>query len=273
MYVLSSMLLDAMSHATSALDYLALLREQSIFNFCAIPQVMAIATLELMFNNPDVFKKNVKIRKGIAVGLILKAVNPRDVAYVFLDYSRRIHSRLSPSDPNFTRWSVELARIEQWCETYYPSYVADAAEGNLSDARAASLKTWSEDRRAKALALKYSNNPESEQLQPINQRELMTEEERRVADKKDKDEMMWFFVLMLGGMTLFMGLVALITWEAAWYWTMDGPDPIRVALVAMYETVTREAWSTVKEIAVTVKESFDFVCKNVIGGNKGKIEL
>ncbi|KAJ1025159.1 hypothetical protein NDA16_002665 [Ustilago loliicola] len=273
MYVLSSMLLDAMSHATSALDYLALLKEQSIFNFCAIPQVMAIATLELMFNNPDVFKKNVKIRKGVAVGLILKAVNPRDVAYTFLGYSRRIHARLSASDPNFVRWSVELARIEQWCETYYPSYIADAAEGKLTDARASALKTWSEDRRSKALNLKYSTSTDIASLKPIDARELMTEEERRVADKKDKDEMMKFFILMLGGMTLFMGLVALITWEAVWYWTMDGPDPIRVELVQIWYTVKEKGWSTVKEIATTVRDSFKFVYQNGIGSGKGKIEL
>lgn len=273
MYVLSSMLLDAMSHATSALDYLALLKEQSIFNFCAIPQVMAIATLELMFNNPNVFKKNVKIRKGIAVGLILKAVNPRDVAYTFLDYSRRIHSRLSPSDPNFTRWSVELARIEQWCETYYPSYIADAAEGKLTDARASALKTWSEDRRAKALNIKYSTQ-DVKTLKPISERDLMTEEEKRVADKKDKDEMMKFFIIMLGGMTIFMGLVALITWEVVWYWTMDRPDPIRVQVVNMWESVKGEGWNTVKEIAGTVKQSFADVWRNGIGGDgKGKIEL
>ncbi len=69
MNVLSAMLLDAMTHATQSLDYLAVLKEQSVFNFCAIPQVMAIATMELLFNNPDVFKKNVKIRKSLAVSV------------------------------------------------------------------------------------------------------------------------------------------------------------------------------------------------------------
>ncbi len=156
MYVLSSMLLDAMSHATHALDYLALLKEQSVFNFCAIPQVMAIATIELMFNNPDVFKKNVKIRKGVAVGLILKAVNPRDVAYTFLSYSRKIHKRLSLRSqlhPLVRRAS----RIEQWCETYYPSFIAAQAEGKAPDARAAALRTWSENRRTQALIMKHAN--------------------------------------------------------------------------------------------------------------------
>lgn len=67
MFTLSAMTLDALRHATDALDYLALLKNQSVFNFCAIPAVMALATLEVCFMNPDVYRRNVKIRKGQAV--------------------------------------------------------------------------------------------------------------------------------------------------------------------------------------------------------------
>jgi farnesyl-diphosphate farnesyltransferase len=67
LFALSEMILDALRHATPALDYLSLLKNQSVFNFVAIPAVMAIATLERCFMNPNVLKKNVKIRKGEAV--------------------------------------------------------------------------------------------------------------------------------------------------------------------------------------------------------------
>jgi len=69
MWALSEMTVDALSHATDALDYLTLLSNQSVFNFCAIPQVMAMATLEACFMNPQVMQRNVKIRKGEAVGV------------------------------------------------------------------------------------------------------------------------------------------------------------------------------------------------------------
>lgn len=285
MYVLSSMLLDAMSHATSVLDYLALLKEQSVFNFCAIPQVMAIATIELMFGNANVLKKNVKIRKGVAVGLILKAVNPRDVAYTFLEFARRIHARLSPADPNFARWCVELARIEQWCETYYPSFVSAVAEGNMSDVRAVTLKTWSEERRSRALILKQANiDPatstaadakaalEAAQRQATDPRELMTEDEKRTQDKRDKDEMMKFFILMLIGMTLFMGLVAVIAWEIIWYCTMDGPDPLSQTVVYAWNSLKHNGWQTLTEILATVRTSFHHVWKHGLNPN-AKIEL
>ncbi len=67
----SGMILNALGHATDALDYLRLLKNQSIFNFCAIPAAMAIATLELCFMNEDMFQRNIKIRKAEAANVRL----------------------------------------------------------------------------------------------------------------------------------------------------------------------------------------------------------
>lgn len=66
LWTLSGMTLDTLRHATDSLDYLTLLKNQSVFNFCAIPQTMAMATLALCFMNPQVFHRNVKIRKAEA---------------------------------------------------------------------------------------------------------------------------------------------------------------------------------------------------------------
>lgn len=65
-WVQSNMILDALRHATDALDYLRVLKNQSVFVFCAIPATMAIATLELCFMNPAMFQRNIKIRKAAA---------------------------------------------------------------------------------------------------------------------------------------------------------------------------------------------------------------
>jgi len=69
LFAASEMTLDALRHATDALDYMTLIKCQSVFNFVAIPQVMAMATLERCFMNPKILKGNVKIRKGEAVGV------------------------------------------------------------------------------------------------------------------------------------------------------------------------------------------------------------
>lgn len=53
----------------------------------------------------------------------MKSSNPRDVAYIFRDYARKIHARGVPDDPSFLRLSVACGKIEQWCERHYPSFV------------------------------------------------------------------------------------------------------------------------------------------------------
>ncbi|OLL25026.1 putative squalene synthase [Neolecta irregularis DAH-3] len=117
---LSDMVLDALEHSRDSLVYLCGLKDQSIFNFCAIPQVMAIATLALVFRNRNVFHTNVKIRKGQACDMIMKMGNQRVVAQIFLQYVREIHFKNTPKDPNFLKISIECAKVEQWYETVFP---------------------------------------------------------------------------------------------------------------------------------------------------------
>ena len=50
-----------MAHATDSLEYMSRLRDPQVFRFCAIPQVMAIATLAECYDNPKVFRAVVKI--------------------------------------------------------------------------------------------------------------------------------------------------------------------------------------------------------------------
>ncbi|KAJ6480429.1 isoprenoid synthase domain-containing protein [Mycena sanguinolenta] len=129
-HVLSAMVLDALRHAPGALDYLHMLRNQSVFKFVAIPATMALATLELCFMNPKVFRQNVKIRKATAASLIMRSTSARDVGHIFRDYARKIHARARPEDPNFIRISVACGKIEQWCEYHYPSFLHFSSGGN-----------------------------------------------------------------------------------------------------------------------------------------------
>ncbi|KAI8985754.1 squalene synthase [Trametes punicea] len=123
LWVQSGMVVDVLSYACDSLDYLRLLKDQSVFTFCAIPQTMAMATLSLCFMNYEMFQRHIKIRRAEAASLIMRSTNPRDVAYIFRDYARSIHARAVPEDPSFLRISVACGKIEQWCERNYPSFV------------------------------------------------------------------------------------------------------------------------------------------------------
>jgi farnesyl-diphosphate farnesyltransferase len=111
----SEMVLNAMGHMNDCLFYLAGLKEQSVFNFGAIPQTMAIATLELVFRNPNVFKKHVKITKGQACQIMTDSTqNLRIVCDVFRTYTRRLHHKNTPRDPNFLKISIACGQVYSW---------------------------------------------------------------------------------------------------------------------------------------------------------------
>jgi len=118
----SEMVLNSLSHADECLFYLAGLKEQSVFNFAAIPQSMAIATLELLFRNPKIFEKNVKITKGDACQILTESTqNLKGVCEVFRKYVRRLHKKNIPQDPNFLKISIACGKVEQFIETLFPS--------------------------------------------------------------------------------------------------------------------------------------------------------
>lgn len=77
---LNHLIADAMTLAPSCLRYMTRLRQRDVFRFCAIPQLMAIATLDKLADNADVFTGVVKIRKGQALQLMNLACGGADGA-------------------------------------------------------------------------------------------------------------------------------------------------------------------------------------------------
>ncbi|KIM60125.1 hypothetical protein SCLCIDRAFT_1217150 [Scleroderma citrinum Foug A] len=162
-WIQSAMVVDALRHACDSLDYLHLLTNQSVFVFCAIPATMAMATLTLCFMNPEMFQRNIKIRKAEAAHLIMRSTNCREVALIFREYARKMHAKADPRDPNFLRLSVTCGQIETWYEQNYPSFVILGPNGvryDPMDKRTAVARI--EEKRAVAAG----GLPKSEQMLP-----------------------------------------------------------------------------------------------------------
>lgn len=70
LYCINELVTDALELVPDCIAYLSKLHCREVFRFCAIPQVMAIATLDKCYNNADVFTGVVKIRKGLSCKLI-----------------------------------------------------------------------------------------------------------------------------------------------------------------------------------------------------------
>ncbi|KAG8445847.1 hypothetical protein GDO86_010583 [Hymenochirus boettgeri] len=97
---MNELITNALHHVPDVLTYLSRLKNQSVFNFCAIPQVMAIATLAACYNNQQVFKSVVKIRKGQAVTLMMDATNIQAVRAIMYQYVEEIYQKIPLTDPS-----------------------------------------------------------------------------------------------------------------------------------------------------------------------------
>ncbi|XP_034143684.1 squalene synthase isoform X7 [Esox lucius] len=141
---LNLLVTDALRHVPDVISYLARLRNQSVFNFCAIPQVMAIATLSACYNNPQVFQGVVKIRKGQAVTLMMQATNMAAVQSIMAQYSQKMLHRVSLTDPSRDK-TLRILRVIQErtvSQTTLPSRTTHLSPIYLSAAMLIAALSW-----------------------------------------------------------------------------------------------------------------------------------
>ncbi|XP_065257300.1 squalene synthase isoform X2 [Emys orbicularis] len=112
---MNELITNALHHIPDVLTYLSRLKTQSVFNFCAIPQVMAIATLAACYNNKQVFRGVVKIRKGQAVTLMMDATNIQAVKSIMYQYVEEIYRKIPSTDPSSNKTQQIIVSIQTIC--------------------------------------------------------------------------------------------------------------------------------------------------------------
>ena len=108
---INEMVTNALEHVSNCILYLQLIQDKQVFRFCAIPQVMAMATLAKIYNNPDVYVEVVKIRKGIAAKMMVGTKDMDSVKKYMERFVEDIRSKLNTEDPNYTLTKKRLNRI------------------------------------------------------------------------------------------------------------------------------------------------------------------
>lgn len=112
---LNDLVTNALRHVEDCLTYMSALRDVSIFRFCAIPQVMAIGTLALCYNNVEVFRGVVKMRRGLTAKVIDRTKTMADVYGAFFDFSCMLKSKVDRNDPNATKTLSRIEVIQKTC--------------------------------------------------------------------------------------------------------------------------------------------------------------
>lgn len=112
---LNDMVTNALIHMEDCLKYMSALRSPAIFRFCAIPQIMAIGTLALCYNNIEVFRGVVKMRRGLTAKVIDRTKAMSDVYGAFFDFSCMLKSKVDKNDPNATKALSRLEAVQKIC--------------------------------------------------------------------------------------------------------------------------------------------------------------
>jgi len=93
----------AVEHIPDCLQYLSQLKDVNNFNFCAIPQIMAIGTLTELYQNHNVFTSVVKLDKETTMLIITTMDGMNSVFHWFYRFLNTMASKIDFNDPNCAR--------------------------------------------------------------------------------------------------------------------------------------------------------------------------
>lgn len=98
---LNELVLNALEHIPNCIAYLNQIQENNTLRFCAIPQLMAIATLVEVYNNEEVFFKNVKIRRGVTAKYIMEDWSHNKVKAIFVKHLQQLRGKVVTTEERF----------------------------------------------------------------------------------------------------------------------------------------------------------------------------
>jgi farnesyl-diphosphate farnesyltransferase len=124
--LLNEMIMNAFRHIPDSIEYLSLVKNNSNFKFCAIPQVVAVQTLATLFHNPNVFKKTEKLNKTTLARIFMDTNDMNSILLFYIDAVEKIEKKiadnesldqLSSSKPLY-RYVDELDKIKAFIMKY-----------------------------------------------------------------------------------------------------------------------------------------------------------
>ena len=97
--LLNEMIMNAFLNIPDSIEYLSLVKNNSNFKFCAIPQVVAVQTLLTLFHNPNVFKKTEKLNKTTLARIFMDVNDMNSVLQFYIDAVEKIEKKITDNEP------------------------------------------------------------------------------------------------------------------------------------------------------------------------------
>lgn len=96
--LLNDMIMNALQYIPDSIEYLSLVKNNSNFKFCAIPQVVAVQTLVTLFHNPNVFKKTEKLNKTTLAQIFMNVNDMNSILQFYIDAVEKIEKKISDNE-------------------------------------------------------------------------------------------------------------------------------------------------------------------------------
>ncbi|CAA7019875.1 unnamed protein product [Microthlaspi erraticum] len=112
---LNDMVTNALMHVEDFLKSKNVFRTPSVFRSVSISQIMGIGTLALCYNNVQLFRGVVKLRRGIVAKVFDRTKTMDDVYGAFYDFSCMIVKKVDKNDPNAMKTLKQLEIIKKIC--------------------------------------------------------------------------------------------------------------------------------------------------------------
>jgi farnesyl-diphosphate farnesyltransferase len=111
--LLNEMIINALQHIPDSIAYLSLVKSDSNFKFCAIPQVVAMQTLATLFNNANVFKKTEKLSKTTLARIFIDVNDMNSVLQFYIDAIEKIEKKIADNNCSHVKqYADELDKIK-----------------------------------------------------------------------------------------------------------------------------------------------------------------
>ncbi|KAL5788699.1 hypothetical protein ACOSP7_005648 [Xanthoceras sorbifolium] len=113
---LNEMVTNALKYAGDCLNHLSTLNDDAALQFFGALAVKGMGTLVLCYNNIQVFKDKVKLRRGLAARLYEQTKTMSDIYNIFFEFAYVMKSKVEMHDPNAMKTLSELNKIQEICK-------------------------------------------------------------------------------------------------------------------------------------------------------------
>ena len=117
--LLDEMIMNVLQHIPDSIEYLSLVKNNSNFKFCAIPQVVALQTLASLFHNQNVFNKTEKLNKTTLARIFMDINDMNSLLKFYIDAVEKIENKiLNSNNINSKQYCVQLDKIKAFIMKY-----------------------------------------------------------------------------------------------------------------------------------------------------------